>query len=112
MDDFSAVSGRLDWADGDSSPREIKVPILDDTHHEVAELFTVAIGSPSGGAVLLNTQAQVTIDDDDEASAPPPPPPPPPPPSGGGGATDGLTLAFLLMAVAFGLVGRDQEARC
>ena len=32
--DFSAVSGRLDWADGDSSPREIVIPILQDTLEE------------------------------------------------------------------------------
>ena len=107
-DDYSEVSGRLDWADGESSPREIVVPILDDTVHEDDEHFAVSIRLPSGGAVLLNTMALVTIDDDDKAASPPPPPPPASG-SGGGGATDGFTLVFLFALVTLGLAGSARN---
>ena len=62
--DFTAVNGRLDWADGDTSPREIVVPILEDTLKEDYEQFAVEVRSPSGGAVILNTRAIVAINDD------------------------------------------------
>ena len=103
--DFSAVSGRLDWADGDSSPREIVIPILQDTLEESAEHFNVNIQSPSGGAVLLNTKALMAINDDGDTSTSTPPPPPP----GGGGATDAATLILLSSLVALSTARRRRR---
>ena len=103
--DFSAVSGRLDWADGDSSPREIVIPILQDTLEESAEHFNVNIQSPSGGAVLLNTRALMAINDDGDTSTSTPPPPPP----GGGGATDAATLILLSSLVALSTARRRRR---
>ena len=108
--DFTAVNGRLDWADGDTSPREIVVPILEDTLRESDERFAVDIRSPSGGAVLLNTRALLGINDDlDTPASPPPPPPSPPPIDGGGGATDGLTLILLISLIVLSVARRRRQ---
>ncbi len=113
-EDFTAVSGRLDWADGDTSPREIVIPILEDTLKESDQRFVVDIRSPLGGAVLLNTRALLAINDDDSSTPPPPPPPttttPPSASSGGGGATDGLTLILLISLIALGVAERRRKA--
>jgi uncharacterized delta-60 repeat protein len=112
-EDFTPVSGRLDWADGDSSPREIVIPILEDTLAESSEHFNVDIRSPSGGAVLLNTRAPMAINDDGDTSTPPPPPPPNES-SGGGGATDAATLILLNSLIALSVARRrrmDASAR-
>jgi uncharacterized delta-60 repeat protein len=106
--DFSAVSGRLDWADGDSSPLEIVIPILEDTLAESSEHFNVDIRSPSGGAVLLNTRAPMAINDAGDTSTSTPPPPPPPPP-GGGGATDAATLILLSSLVGLTTARRRRK---
>jgi hypothetical protein len=116
-EDFTAVSGRLDWAVGDSSPREIVIPILQDTLEESSEYFNVNIESPSGGAVLLNTKAVLAINDDGDTSTPPPPPPPPPPTvtplpnesSSGGGAIDVATLSILSSLIALSVVRRRRR---
>ena len=107
--DFTAVSGRLDWADGDTSPREIVVSILEDTLRESDERFAIDIRSPSGGAVLLNTRALLGINDDSDTPTSPPPPPPPPPPSSGGGATDGLTLILLISLIVLSVARRRRQ---
>jgi hypothetical protein len=114
--DFTAVSGRLDWADGDNSPREIAIPILQDSQFEGPEQFAVDIRSPSANAVLLNSRIIMKIADDDTSSTPPPPTSQPPPPpqataSSGGGAADGLTLAMLFSLVAASVAGRRRARR-
>jgi hypothetical protein len=113
--DFTAVSGRLDWADGDNSPREIAIPILQDTQFEGREQFAVDIRSLSGNAVLLNTRIIMEIGDDDTSTTPPPPTSQPPPPqataSSGGGAADRLTLAMLFSLVAASVAGRRRARR-
>ena len=104
-EDFSTEDyGRLDWADGDTSPREIVFYIFEDTLKEGDEHFDIEIRSPLGGAVLLNTRARVRISDDGDTATPPPPPPVDP--SGGGGAADGLTLIILFLLTALSVVLR------
>jgi len=50
--DYTPVTGRFDWADGDSSVRQIAVPILPDSLDESPELFEFVLESPEGGAGL------------------------------------------------------------
>ncbi len=45
--DFTAVSGTLTWADGDTTPRQIIVPLIEDDAYEGDELFTVSLWSNS-----------------------------------------------------------------
>lgn len=65
--DYTAVSGTLNWADGDGSLKTITVPILQDTAQDGARTFTVTLSSPTGGAFLpgAGTSTLVTILDDD-----------------------------------------------
>ena len=50
--DYTAIAGRLTWADGDDSAREIVVPIASDTQAEPPEHFELALENPEGGAGL------------------------------------------------------------
>ncbi|WP_438445961.1 Calx-beta domain-containing protein [Gorillibacterium sp. sgz5001074] len=63
--DFGAVSDTVTFADGEDR-KTIAIPIYDDTDMEGSEDFTVALGTPTGGAVLgPGSAAGVTIEDDD-----------------------------------------------
>jgi uncharacterized delta-60 repeat protein len=56
--DYTPVSGRLTWADGDRSDRQITVPIITDVAQgkvEEAERFNVTLSDPKGG-VEIGTQ--------------------------------------------------------
>ena len=50
--DYTAITGRLTWADGDDSDREIVVPIASDTLAEPPEFFELSLDTPEGGAGL------------------------------------------------------------
>ena len=50
--DYTPVTGRFDWADGDSSERQIVVPILPDALDESPEFFELVLESTEGGAGL------------------------------------------------------------
>lgn len=45
--DFSPTSGTLSWADGDTTPRQISVPLMQDDACEGDELFTVSLFRPN-----------------------------------------------------------------
>lgn len=62
--DFEPTTGRLDWADGDSGEREITVPLIADEAPEFAELFSVVLDTPTGGAGLGTYGADVQIESD------------------------------------------------
>ena len=72
--DFTMTSGTLVWPAGDSSPKQIVVPITNDTVAEPPESFKVALsvsGPNSGTTVPAATmQATVVILDDDEKFPP------------------------------------------
>lgn len=68
--DYTATSGTLNWADGDSGVKTINVIISSDLLPEARKTFFVNLSSPSGGASIgtaggVNTQATVRIVDDD-----------------------------------------------
>jgi len=63
--DFTATGGDLSWADNDDSPKTFTVTIADDTAVENSETILLGLGSPTGGAVLENSTATLTIQDND-----------------------------------------------
>jgi len=91
--DYTATSGRLDWADGDDGQRTVTVTILDDDIYENAEAVGVDFSEPGGGIQLIGASAAVVIfdddemiiDDDDDDTA-----------SGGGGSVSSATALALL----------------
>ena len=92
--DYTAVSGQLEWPDGDASDRLISVPILSaDFPSGMSRRFGVRL-EPVDGEIALGI-GTVAVQLFSPATVSPPPPPPPPPPPGGGGATGfWLTLAL------------------
>ncbi|MFO1324516.1 MAG: Ig-like domain repeat protein [Burkholderiales bacterium] len=65
--DFTAASGTLNWAPGDSTPRIITVPIANDGTAESNETFTVNLLPPNGAALGASAGTTVTILDDESA---------------------------------------------
>jgi hypothetical protein len=62
--DFDEVSDRLTWDDGDTTSREIRVPIRTDGIAEGHEYFRVRLSDVTGGAGLGTRNATVHIDSD------------------------------------------------
>jgi len=102
--DFTAASGRLEWADGEDGDRSITLTIIDDAEHEPPkpvnggdEAFDVELSVAGGDALLLATMparvARVVIQDNDPA---PQAPAAQRAASGGGGSTSWLVLIALL----------------
>ncbi len=69
--DFTAVSGTLTFAPGQTS-QTVAVPVVRDLVAEATETFTVGLSSPAG-ATLARTSAIGTILDDDAITPPPTP---------------------------------------
>ena len=64
--DFAAVSGTLNWADGDSAAKTINVTICEDALFEGDETFYTQLQTPTGGAVIgAQNSTLVTITDND-----------------------------------------------
>jgi uncharacterized delta-60 repeat protein len=63
--DFTAVSGTLNWADGDGGTKLISVPVINDQIEEPYESFTVNLSNPGGGATISQSVGTVSIQDDD-----------------------------------------------
>ncbi|MFC0216224.1 Calx-beta domain-containing protein [Paenibacillus chartarius] len=66
--DFTGTNGELIFEDGETV-KQIEIPVIDDSVYEGNEDFTIALGTPSGGATLgtLN-KLKVTINDNDQPS--------------------------------------------
>jgi choice-of-anchor B domain-containing protein len=69
-DDVESASGTVNWADGDSAEKSIRVNIIDDTEDEDNENFTITLSPVSGSNLGTITQYTVTISDDDSNTAP------------------------------------------
>lgn len=72
--DFTATTGTLNWADGDSAAKSFPVAIANDTAQEPNETVLLTLSSPTGGAALDNARKAATltiIDNDAPASGPP-----------------------------------------
>lgn len=67
--DYTAVSGTLSWAPGDSAAKTITVPLIDDQNVEDKESFTLSLSAPTGNAILGRASSTANIVDDDKAGA-------------------------------------------
>jgi subtilisin-like proprotein convertase family protein len=68
--DYGALSGTLNWASGDTAPKIITVPIIDDGGSDAAvegdETVNLTLSSPSAGTALgFPSAATLTINDND-----------------------------------------------
>ena len=73
--DYVATAGTLTWVSGDTAPKNITVPIINDSVPEGTEFFNVVLNNPRvvatglPGMLGLTTNVKVTILDDDFAGA-------------------------------------------
>ena len=63
--DYTEVATTVVFQDGDSSPRLVEIPILQDEDPESDETFGVSLSDPSCAPLGDQTAAEVTIADDD-----------------------------------------------
>ena len=69
--DFTAVSGSLSWANGETGAKTFSIPLLNDGLVENNETFGIAISNPTGGVTLGQpTSATVTLQSEDVPSQP------------------------------------------
>lgn len=61
--DFTATSGRVEWAAGEDGARSISVPILDDTEVEGEERFAIRLEAPEGMRLAAVSELDVQIND-------------------------------------------------
>ena len=66
--DYTAKTGTLSWASGDSASKTFTVTIANDLYSEITETFAANLSNPSGGASLGATPSStVSITDNDGA---------------------------------------------
>ncbi len=66
--DFTATTGILTWADGDSADKTITIPIIDNATIQGSRSFGITLSAPIGGSLGKST-ATVKIIDDEEPPA-------------------------------------------
>ncbi|MFZ0501073.1 MAG: Calx-beta domain-containing protein, partial [Steroidobacteraceae bacterium] len=66
--DYTATSGTLDWASGDSSSKTVTIPILNATPFSGSKTFTVALSGASGATLASPSSATLTITGDAAAT--------------------------------------------
>ena len=70
--DFKPTHTRVRFENGDTSPRVVEIPILEDRATESQESFTVALTHPQCSTLGKQKTAKVTILDDDQLATPQP----------------------------------------
>lgn len=63
--DYQEVTTQVTFADGDTTPKTVLVPIVDDNLDEADETVSLRLSAPTGGATLGLAEAHLTISDDD-----------------------------------------------
>jgi hypothetical protein len=87
-DDFDSDPVTVQWTDGDTDWKEVRIPIVNDSTNEPQEQFTLTLSNPTGGAVIgPRSTGTATIFDDDAVELPN---------DGGGGGGGSLGLGSLL----------------
>lgn len=69
--DYDEMNKTIVFADGDTSPRIVELPIIHDSLVEPAETFNMTLSSPQCATLGDQTTAEVTIIDDDTLMVPP-----------------------------------------
>lgn len=99
----SNPSGELRWENGDASPRNLRVALLDDSVDEADEEIVLTLDSPQS-ASLAESSATLSIRDNDTTVTPPVSPPVTGSSSGGGGSVAySVTTALLLVTLSSAL---------
>jgi choice-of-anchor B domain-containing protein len=94
--DYTATSGTLTWAAGDTTERTFTVPVANDAVSEGNEGFVVTISNPGGGASIEGSATlNITVVSDDAAQS-----------SRGGGGGGVMGGDILLLLALFGLARR------
>ena len=69
--DFTATSGTLSWADGETGAKTFNIPLTNDSLFENNETFSISLNNPTNGLALgANTTATVTVTSDDPQPLP------------------------------------------
>ncbi|BAP57350.1 hypothetical protein THII_3053 [Thioploca ingrica] len=66
--DYTPISGKITWADGDCSDKVISIPIIDDKNQESNETVAIKLLNATGGATIATPESTLTIIDDDLSS--------------------------------------------
>jgi len=62
--DYTTTSATLRWPNGDTSPKTLRIPVLEDARSESNEFFSVRLSGVTGGAALEGSAtARVTLED-------------------------------------------------
>ena len=72
-DDYTAASGTLNFANGDTTGKTFSVPVIEDAAFEGDETVNLTLSNPTGGATLGGTAAAVLTITDNEAAPTPTP---------------------------------------
>ena len=70
--DYTQTKTTVTFADGDSSPRLVEIPTLQDDESEPGQTFSVSISHPRCAKLGKQSRAEVTIVDDDSPPVQPP----------------------------------------
>jgi uncharacterized delta-60 repeat protein len=98
--DFTSTTTRVTFADHETSPRLVEIPIREDGAVESPEQFTVSLSHPLCARLGKQRQASVTIFDDDQ------------PPTSGGGSSPAFTVGGTVDGLeGSGLVLVDQTTQ-
>lgn len=66
--DYTATTGSLSFADGDTAPKTIQVPLIDDGTYEGSEILSLTLRAPVGGELGSPSAAALSILDDEPNS--------------------------------------------
>lgn len=69
--DYTAETATVSFADADTAPKTVQIPILDDALLEGNETVNLRLSNPTGGAALGTSSGVLTIVDNDVAPPPP-----------------------------------------
>jgi hypothetical protein len=59
--DYTAVTGRLDWPDGDTADKLISIPVMNDAGSSSNRVFEITLSNVTGSAVILSPNVTATI---------------------------------------------------
>ncbi|HEY9282066.1 MAG TPA: DUF4214 domain-containing protein, partial [Pyrinomonadaceae bacterium] len=70
--DYATTVETISWAAGDSQPKTVVIPLIDDGHAEGPEALQVRLVNPTGGTLGARATATLTVSDNDAPGAPNP----------------------------------------
>lgn len=96
--DYTAATGTLDWADGETGSKSFHLIISDDTDTEGNESLTIVLSNATGAELGSTNEILVTITDNDA------------PPARSGGGALGISSLFALLMLAVWRARRRESS--